>query len=327
MLNYVLRRLLYIVVVFLVASIVIFALFKLIPADPALMMMEGNKANMKPEEYERKYQAAREKLGLDQPLPVQYVKWLYNTLTGDLGYSLQYMKPVNQVIGTPMKNTVILNLLTLIPTFLITIPLGIATAVRKGSKFDTGVQIFTIIGYSLPYFVIALMFIFFFAVKLPWFPISGAGTPGFSGTPLEEVLDYLKYLALPAIVIVFTSLGGLTRYVRASMIEALSMDCIRTARTKGLKEKVVISSHAFRNAMIPFITVVASWFIGIFSGSLVTEQTFLLNGMGATMINSLKQLDYSMAMALLMFYLVLALVGNLIIDLLYGVFDPRVKLS
>lgn len=327
MLNYVLRRLLYIVVVFIVASIIIFGIFKLVPGDPATMMLEGNKTSMKPEEYQAKYEQARAKLGLDQPIPVQYVKWMFNMLTGDFGYSTQFQKPVREIIGTPMKNTILLNVATLIPIFLITIPLGIATAVRKGSKFDTGVQIFTIIGYSLPFFVIALLFIYFFAVKIEIFPISGAGTPNFQGTAWEAFLDKLKYMALPCIVVIFSSLGSLTRYVRATMIEALRMDCIKTARAKGLKEKVVIYSHAFRNALIPFITVVAGWFLSIFSGSVVIERTFLWRGMGNTLVTSMQQLDYMVAMTLLMFYLVLSLVGNLVIDLLYGVVDPRVKLS
>ncbi|MGI6438214.1 MAG: ABC transporter permease [Sphaerochaeta sp.] len=134
-------------------------------------------------------------------------------------------------------------------------------------------------------------------------------------------------MALPLLVMVFTSLGGLTRYVRATMIEALGMDYIRTARAKGLTEKVVIYSHAFRNALIPFITIMTGWFISIFSGSVVIERTFLWNGMGKVIIDALNQQDFAVSLAMVMFYLVLSLVGNLLMDLSYGLADPRVKLN
>ena len=173
MFKYVLRRLVYIVVVFLIGSVLIFSLYKSVPGDPARLMIEGNKANMKPAEYEALYQDAVRKLGLDKPLVIQYVNWLFNTLRGDFGYSLTYKMPVRQMIGVPMKNTIMLNVWSLLPVFAITIPLGIATAVRRNTRFDSTVQVITIIGYSLPFFVIALLFIFLFAVKIPIFPISG----------------------------------------------------------------------------------------------------------------------------------------------------------
>lgn len=327
MFKYVLRRLLYIVVVFLIASVLLFALYKSVPGDPARMMIEGNKANMKPAEYEARYQDAVKKLGLDKPVVVQYFTWLYNTLRGDFGYSLTYKMPVRQMIGVPMKNTIMLNVWSLIPVFAITLPLGIATAVRRNTRFDSSVQVITIIGYSLPFFVIALLFIFLFAVKLPIFPISGVQTPGLKGSPPRMYLDKIYHMALPLIVMVFTSLGGLTRYVRATMIEALGMDYIRTARAKGLSEKVVIYSHAFRNALIPFITIMTGWFISIFSGSVVIERTFLWNGMGKVIIDALNQQDFAVSLAMVMFYLILSLIGNLLMDLSYGFADPRVKLD
>ncbi|HOE85004.1 MAG TPA: ABC transporter permease [Sphaerochaeta sp.] len=327
MFKYVLRRLVYIVVVFLVASVLLFALYKSVPGDPARMMLEGNKASMKPEEYEARYQDAVRRLGLDKPVVIQYFTWLFNTIKGDFGYSLTYKMPVRQMIGVPMKNTIMLNVWSLIPVFLITIPLGIATAVRRGSRFDNAVQVITIIGYSLPFFVIALLFIFLFAVKIPIFPISGVQTPALKGTPTRMFLDKLYHMALPLSVMVFTSLGGLTRYVRATMIEALRMDYIRTARAKGLTEKVVIYSHAFRNALIPFITIMTGWFISIFSGSVVIERTFLWNGMGKVIIDALNQQDFAVSLAMVMFYLILSLIGNLLMDLSYGLADPRVKLS
>ena len=152
-------------------------------------------------------------------------------------------------------------------------------------------------------------------------------TPGSSYVGWQKFFDELYYLALPLIVMTFCSLGGMTRYVRASMIEALSLDCIKTARAKGLREKVVIYSHAWRNALIPIVTLVIGWFLGIFSGSLVIEQMFALNGMGNLMITSLMTSDFDVVMLLQLFYVALALLGNLIIDIAYGLVDPRVRVN
>jgi peptide/nickel transport system permease protein len=222
---------------------------------------------------------------------------------------------------------VFINIFATILALGITIPLGIFCAVKKGSKRDTAVQVGSIIGYSIPTFIIAIIFIWIFAVILKLFPVSGMETPGNDYTGFRAFIDQLYYMALPLIVMTFCSLGGMTRYVRSSMIEALSMDCVRTARAKGIKEKIVIYSHAWRNALIPVVTLVIGWFLGIFSGSIVIEQMFGLNGLGKLYIQALSGKDYEIAMALQMFYVVLGLVGNLIIDLAYGLVDPRVRVN
>lgn len=330
MAKYILKRLFYIVVVFFIMSIIIFFVFKAVPGDPAMMMLDGARKSMKPEAFHELYQRTRAQLGLDDPMHIQYFKWLTNMLRGNFGFSVQHKRPVIEIIGAPMWNTVYLNLIQLPLVFAVTIPLGIATAIRKGSKFDTGVQIGTIVGYSLPTFVIFLIFIYIFAIKLPIFPISGAHAAGMTAANTSAWVlakDKLYHAILPVIAMTFCSCAGLTRYVRTAMIESLSMDYIRTARAKGVREKAVIYSHAFRNALIPFITVMTGWFIGIFGGSVVLEQTFIWPGMGQMEITAIRQLDYSVALALMMFYVILSLVGNLIIDLLYGVADPRVRLS
>ena len=152
-------------------------------------------------------------------------------------------------------------------------------------------------------------------------------TPGSSYTGFRAFLDRMYYLALPLIVMTFCSLGGMTRYVRASMIDALSMDCIKTARAKGLREKVIIYSHAWRNALIPIVTLVVGWFLGIFSGSVVIEQIFAINGMGKVMIEALKSSDNDLILLMQLFYVLIALAGNLIIDIVYGLVDPRVRVN
>ena len=222
---------------------------------------------------------------------------------------------------------VFINIFATLLALGITIPLGIFCAVKKGSKRDTAVQIGSIVGYSIPTFIIAIIFIWLFAVILGWFPVSGMSTPNANYTGFRAFLDKLYYMGLPLIVMTFCSLGGMTRYVRSSMIEALSMDCIRTAKAKGLKDKIVIYSHAWRNALIPIVTLVIGWFLGIFSGSLIIESMFGLNGLGKLYIQALSGKDYEVAMALQMFYVILGLVGNLIIDMAYGLVDPRVRVN
>jgi peptide/nickel transport system permease protein len=325
MARYILRRLGYIVFTILIVSVVLFSISKLMPGDPALRLVDGRK--LRPEQFEVAYGLARKKLGLDQPVVLQYFNWLKTMVTGDFGWSASSRLPVAQMAAAPLANTVKLNIFGLIFTFIITIPMGIATAVRKGKLLDQVVQVVTIIGYSLPTFIFGLLFICLFGVVFPIFPISGTGSIDPSITGWAKVLADYKYMALPLIVYVFSSLGGITRYVRAAMIDALRMDYIRTARAKGLKEKVVVYSHAFRNSLIPFVTIFTGWFISIFGGSVIIERTFNWNGIGNVLISSLMQQDYAVALAFYSFYAVLSLAGNLIMDIGYCLVDPRVRLS
>ena len=322
--RFLIKRLIYIIFVFFIISILMFAIYKSLPGDPVRMMMQGN---IKPEVYQQQYEITRKQLGLDQPVPVQYVKWITNMLRGDLGYSTEYRRQVKEVIGVPMRNTVLLNLFSMIIVFLIAIPLGIATAVKKNSIFDKLVQVVTIIGYSVPSFVIALLAIYVFAIQLPIFPISGVKTAGFTGTGIAAVLDMAKHMALPVLVMSVGGIGSITRYVRASMIDALRMDYIKTARSKGLREKVVIYVHAFRNALIPIVTVTTWWLIGLFGGSIVIESIFLWDGLGKMMISGLNQRDFAVVLAMQMFYVILSLTGNVLMDIAYTLVDPRVKLE
>ena len=327
MLKYVGKRILYMIGVFFVVSIILFVLFNNVPGDRALNQVQNLRGKVSDETFQLRYQEAREKLGLDDPIPVRYVKWMGNLLKGDLGYSSFYKKDVKDCLSTPLLNTIQINIVSTILALAITIPLGIHCAVRKFSKFDNTVQVLTIVGYSMPQYIVALVFIFVFAVKLGWFPISGMNTPNFQGTGVAFVLDRLHYLALPVIVMTVAALGSMTRYVRAAMIDALRMDYIRTARAKGLKEKVVIYSHAWRNALIPIVTLVVGWFLSIFSGSVVIEQIFAINGMGKIMITALQSGDNDVILLMQMFYVIIALGGNLVIDIIYGLVDPRVRVN
>ena len=344
--KYILKRTGYMLIVLVILSFLMFMIYQLIPSNRAYtdakQWITDHKQTIKPSEIDQKfeemYEMYQRKYGTDTNNKlIRYLRWigvypLYDgsysgLLQGNFGYSYEYKDDVVNVIGAPMRNTVIINIFATIFALGITIPLGIICAVKRGSIGDKAVSIITIVGYSLPTFLIAILFIWIFCSNLGWFPPSGMKTPGSSYTGIKYFLDTLYYLGLPLITMTFCSLGGMTRYVRASMIEALSMDCIRTARAKGLREKTVIYSHAWRNALIPVVTLVVGWFIGIFSGSLVIEEMFALNGMGRLMITALRTSDFDVIMLLQLFYVILALLGNLIIDIAYGLVDPRVRVN
>ena len=344
--KYIVKRIGYMAAVFVILSILMFLIYQLVPANRAYTdartEVQGLKNSLSAEELETKfdelYLKYQRRYGTDTDNKiVRYLRWIgvyplydgsYNgLLQGNFGYSYEHRKEVVEVIPAPMTNTVKINIWATILALGITIPLGIVCAVKKGSKLDQSVQVITILGYSLPTFLIAIVFIWIFCSILGIFPPSGMKTPGSNYVGWQKFWDELYYLALPLIVMTFCSLGGMTRYVRASMIEALSLDCIKTARAKGLREKVVIYSHAWRNALIPIVTLVIGWFLGIFGGSLVIEQMFALNGMGNLMITSLMTSDFDVVMLLQLFYVALALLGNLIIDIAYGLVDPRVRVN
>jgi len=327
MAKYIFKRIIYMIFVFAVMSIILFFLYNMIPGDPARAEVEPMKDKLTPEEYQYRYQRARERLGLDDPLIVRYGKWVGNLLSGDLGMSSKFKQPVTEVIKTPLKVTIFINIFAIALAFAITIPLGIGCAVKKNSLFDKITQVLTIIGYSIPVFIFGLLFIFIFAVKFEWFPVSGMNTPNFKGTEFEMFKDTMYHLTLPLAVLTFASLGGLTRFIRAAMGEALTMDCIRTARAKGLKEKVVILSHAWRNALLPIVTLLIGWIMSVFSGALITERMFNINGMGKFFYDSLVNQDYNVTLAIQLFYVIIALFGNLITDLSYGFVDPRVRVN
>ncbi len=336
--RYILKRCGFIVVVFLILSFLMFSLYNLIPTDPARQELEPQRKALKADEYQMLYQQLRKEMGLDDPLVVRYLRWMglwkdtdgtFNgMLEGNFGYSNLYKRNVVDVIKTPMGNTIFINIFSTIAALGITIPLGIFCAVHKGKKFDSATQVVTMLGYSIPIYIIALIFMYIFCVMWRIFPIMGTKTPGIEyANGWEEFVDMLYHIALPVIVMTFGSLGGMTRYVRSSMIDALGMDCIRTARAKGLKEKVVIYSHAWRNALLPVITSILGWFLSVFSGSVIIENTFSLNGMGKLYWQGLNNLDFELVLAIQMFYSIVSLVGSLLIDISYGLVDPRVRVD
>lgn len=327
MVKYISKRILYMVFVFCILSLVLYYLYNLIPGDPVAQQLEPLKGQITPEEYDIRYRQLRDQMGLDDPLIVRYSRWFKAMLRGDFGMSHRYRRPVIDVVLVPLRNTVFINIFVVTIGLAITIPLGILCAVKRNTVFDKAIQVFTIIGHSLPQYIIALLAIYYFAVIKEWFPVSGMNTPNFQGTGWELFKDTMYHLTLPLFVIIIYSLASMTRHVRAAMSDALGMDYIKTARAKGLKERVVIFSHAWRNALLPVVTLIINWFMSIFSGSLVVERMFNLHGMGKFYIDALNNQDYNVAIAIQLFYIVIALVGNLIADLSYGIVDPRVRIN
>ncbi len=339
MVKYILKRIFYILLVFFILSFLLFMIYNMLPVDKAAATAREEVTASKGKlNYEERYKYWSEKYGTNGTKIERYGRWIgiypyadgsFNgLLQGNLGNSLTEGKPVSDMIKEPMKNTIFINIFATILALGITIPLGIFCAVHRGSRRDVGVQVGTIIGYSLPTFIIAILFIWLFSVVLGIFPVSGMQSSGYQDwPPMRQFLDKMYHLALPLIVMTFCALGGMTRYVRASMIEALSMDCIRTAKAKGLRQKVVIYSHAWRNALIPIVTLVVGWFLGIFSGSLMVENIFAINGIGRVYYTALTTNDNEVVLALQMFYILISLAGNLLIDIIYGFVDPRIRVN
>ena len=256
-----------------------------------------------------------------------YFSWLSNMLKGDMGESFLYQLPVNQVISEHMWISFLISLVALIFQFAIAIPLGIISATKQYSITDYAVTVTTMIGISLPSFFFAALLIKVFSSWLGWFPASGLISAGSSSEGILYFADMLHHLVLPMLVLIVLSIGGLMRYTRTNMLEVLNSDYIRTARSKGLSEKKVIYVHAFRNTMIPLMTLLAGILPSLFGGAMITEEVFAIDGIGRLAYKALQQGDIPFIMGYNMFLAVLTVIGTLLSDLMYAVVDPRVKLS
>ena len=344
--RYIVKRLLYMVAVFMLLTFLLFCLYQLMPSNRAYtdarQEIQGYKGQITEEERQRKFEEIllhyQRLYGTDtDDMLILYLRWwgvypFYNgkcngIFQGNFGYSYDYASPVVDMIWPFMRNSMLIGAISEIAVLAVTIPLGIVCATKKGTRFDRGTQVVSLIGFSTPNFIIYILFIALFCSILHWFPVSGMKTPGANFTGWANVKDVLWHVALPVICLVFASLASVTRIARASMIDALSLDCIRTARAKGLTEKVVVYSHAWRNALIPMVAIIVGGFFGIISGAIILEQMFGFKGMGLVFLTATKQADYDLIMFLEVIYTFLSLFSNLVIDLCYGLVDPRVRIS
>jgi len=323
------KRIIYIIIVLFFVSFILFMLFRTMPMDPVEIFLPAEmQMALQPEQLALARQEIIDTMALDSHHVVQYFYWLAAVFRGNFGISMETRQPVLDHIRSPMINTIVMNILNLIIVFAISIPVGVMSAIKRGKMFDNVSLVTSMIGISIPGFLLGLMLIVFLVIIPPWdiLPMFGMASiiPPDEGT-LAWYLDRLRYMILPLLALVLTSMAGLIRYIRSAMIDALNMDCVRTARAKGLAEKTVIYIHAFRNALIPIITVMAGFFVLVFSGSMAIEITFGWQGMGLIMINAISRQDIAVLMTMTVFYALIAYVGILVLDIVYVLVDPRIR--
>ena len=314
--SYVIRRLLQAVPLLLGISIVAFAVQRAAPGGP-LSAFEAD-----PSTTEADLERLRHAFGLDQPLPLQYVTWLTHFISGDWGYSYVQHQPVMSLIAERLPNTLYLMATVFITVAILAIPIGVFTAVKQYSWFDHVTTGVTFAFLSTPTFWLGLLLIIFFGLQLHWLPLGGIQTPG---TDHPDLADRLRHLILPVAAIALVQLGAHTRYLRASMLETIGQDYMRTARAKGLGERIVVLRHGLKNAAIPLVTVLALDLPELFGGALVTEQIFGWPGMGRLLFDAVTRFDYPILMGVLAVSSALIILANLLADVVYGYLDPRIR--
>ncbi|MBD8067538.1 ABC transporter permease [Bacillus sp. PS06] len=315
MATYIIRRIIMAIPLLIGITIISFAIVKMAPGGPTAMMMDPN---IKPENRVKFIQ----KYGLDQPVHIQYVKWLGNMAKGDFGTSLvRKGTPVSEMILNRLPNTLLLMVVSTLLAVVISIPFGIMSAARPYSKLDYSVTVTSFLGLATPNFWLGLILIMFMSVNLGWFPTGGTHT---LNAPFS-IWDRIHHLILPAFVLATADMAGLTRYTRTSMIEVIRQDYMRTARAKGFKESRVIYKHGLRNGLIPVITIFGLMLPTFIGGAVIVEQVFSWPGIGKLFFDSAFQRDYPVIMALTVISAVFVIIGNLIADILYAVFDPRIE--
>lgn len=314
MLAYTLRRLLGAVIVMWAVATLVFFMLRLVPGDPiAAMLADAGGAE--------EIAALRHYLGLDQPVTVQYGLWFIHMLNGDLGASIYGShQPVTQIITEAFPRTMSLSLLAFFIAMVIAVPAGILSATRRNTATDTSVSLMAFLGLSMPDFWVAILLIIVFAADLKWLPAIGY-------VPISEgIWPWFRHIILPAIAIGTAFSAIIARMIRSSLLEVLSSDYMRTARAKGLTPRMVMWGHALPNAMIPVITVIGIAFALLISGAVVVENVFSIKGLGRVLIEGILNRDYPVVQGAILVVSAMFVLSNLVVDLLYGVIDPRIRL-
>jgi peptide/nickel transport system permease protein len=319
--RYLSRRLLYMIPMLVGVTLVSFIMMNLAPGDPTAMYVDPTMGHNNPEMLA----IVRKSLGLDKPLPVRYALWLSRTLKGDLGYSFLTRRPVLREIGNRIGNTLILAIMAMSISLVLGILIGVWSALNQYRVSDYVLTVLAFIGVSMPSFWIAMMLIMLFSGKLGWMPsvgmVSVVAKPGF----VNRVLDVMLHMIMPVTVMSLANIASWARYQRSSMLEVIRQDYIRTARAKGLPEKLVVFRHALRNSAIPIITLLGMSLPTLIGGSFIVETVFAWPGMGRLGVNAIFSRDYPVVMGVTLCSSVLVMVGNLISDVLYAVADPRIR--
>jgi peptide/nickel transport system permease protein len=316
--KYALRRALLFIPTLLVATALVFTLFWIVPGDPALTILtggEGDSGTVSPEQLAQ----LRRTLGLDRPLYVQYASWLSKAVRGDLGTSLWYKTPVFHQVKERFLVTMELAVMAIVLAFCAAVPLGVISAVKQDTGFDYVSRVFSSIGIALPTFWLGILIVYALATFFEWLPPLGYATLW------DDPLLNLQQLILPALTLAFSDLAFSARVTRSSMLEVMREDYLRTARAKGLVEWLVIARHALRNALLPILTVSGYQFTRLLGGVIIVESIFVVPGMGTLLIDSIVHRDFVVLQAIVLLFAVVILTLNLLIDLSYGVLDPRVR--
>jgi peptide/nickel transport system permease protein len=309
---FLIRRILAAVPVILVVTVFVFALLHLAPGDPAAIIA-GDLATADD------IAKIRSKLGLDQPLLVQFFTWVNQLLHGDLGNSIFSAHPVSQLIAQRLEPTVTLTVMTLLISILIAVPLGVIAAWRVGSWIDRGVMGFAVFGFSVPGFVIGYVLIWLFAIRLDWLPVQGY-------TPLAQGIGpWLANIILPSVTLALAYMALIARITRAAMLETLSQDYIRTAHAKGLATPAVLLRHALHNASVPIVTVIGIGVALLIGGVVITESVFAIPGLGRLTVDAILRRDYPVIQGIILVFSGAYVVVNLVVDMLYTVLDPRIR--
>lgn len=317
--NYIIRRLLQIIPIFLGILFILFFILEFTPGGVTSTLMDPR---MTPELKA----ALEEKFNPDIPFYEKFIKWVGEALTGNFGYSTKHYKPVMEVIGNNIGPTLALSLIALTLSLLIGIPAGILSATKQYTLTDNALTVFSLVGLSLPTFFFGLILIKVFAADLGWFPIFGLQDPLYEPeVKVLKLFDYAWHLVLPSIVLGLAQTASFMRYTRSSMLEVIRSDYIRTARAKGLKEKVVIYRHAFRNAMIPIITLLGFSIPALISGAVMTENVFSLPGLGKLSIDAVNTRNFPLILGINAILTLTTLLATLVADILYAAADPRIK--
>lgn len=316
----ILRRVLLMIPQILILSVLIFVLAQAMPGDPFTGLINPN---TDPATIEHMREAA----GLNDPWLTQYVRWIGNALQGDFGTSYLYKMPVANLIGERVTNTLLLSVTTVIITYLIAIPLGMLAGRYKNSLLDKIVVVYNFISFAIPLFIFGLIMLFTFGYRLDWFPTSGSVTVGFSGGGLGAFFDRMKYIILPAITQALLGTAVTIQYLRNEVIDAQSMDYVRTARAKGVPTKKIFSRHIFRNASLPIASQMSYEITALIAGSVVIEKIFAYPGIGKLFIDSIGQRDYTVITTLVLILGITTLVGTLISDIVMSLIDPRIRIQ
>ncbi|WP_066073648.1 ABC transporter permease [Neobacillus soli] len=314
MIAFIIRRLLQTVIVLFMVTLIVFSILQVLPGDPARTLL-GPEAS--PEQVEQ----IREELGLNRPLAVQYITWVEHAFQGDLGKSIAIKEDVTGIIGEHLPKTMYISFLSMVLAIIIGVPAGIIAAIKRGGKMDSLISVVSNVGMAVPAFWLAVLCIYFFSLKLGWFPVQGYTSP------FDDFWLSTKQVIMPVICLAFAALASFARQTRSAMLEVIMQDFTRTARSKGLKEGAIIIRHTLKNAIIPVITLVGLQVRNIVGSTIFIEQVFNIPGMGRLVVQSVFNQDFVVVQGCVLVIAIIVALTNLLIDISYGFADPRIRIK